>query len=492
MYVLGIDVGTQGARALACDAKGNILAQAERPFAREQRATEPGWFEQSPDDWWQATTSCLQGVCAQMRGAGLALAGIGGLSVTSTSGTLVAVDRDGHALGNAIMYNDRRADAEAAEVNQAGQALTAKLGYRFSASFGLPKILWLQRHDPPRYEKARYLLSPTDYVIGKLTGEWGVSDYSNALKTGYDLMEGCWPDFFQAQLGVEIARLPRVVAPGAPVGATTAGLGAATGLPAGIPVLAGMTDGCASQVSTGADAPGQWNSTLGTTLVIKGVTRELIRDPLGRIYCHRHPDGYWLPGGASNTGGECISRRFARHRLDDLNAQVLERAPSPLLFYPLEGKGERFPFAQPEATSFMIGQAGDDLDVYVACLEGVAYVERLAYQVLQSLGAQVGAEIHAAGGATRSRPWLQIRADILDKTLLVPATGGGAMGAAIVAGGGTLYEGIVPAAQAMVRIVDAVPPRPDMRSAYDEAYGRFRQACAERGYLSPDERLQGM
>jgi xylulokinase len=273
------------------------------------------------------------------------------------------------------------------------------------------------------------------------------------------------------------------VAPGTAVGIVSSSAAEETSLPDETTMLAGMTDGCASQVSTGAVAPGQWNSTLGTTLVIKGVNRELVRDPLGRVYCHRHHDGHWLPGGASNTGGEAISRRFDAAHLDVLNAQALGRAPTNLIIYPLVRLGERFPFRYPDAEGFVLGEPGDEATYYTAHLEGVGYVERLAYEMLAGLGAEVGDEVRAAGGATGSRAWLQLRADILGKSILVPEVSGGAMGAAIVAAGGTIYEGIVPAAKAMVSIVDELAPRHEMRSPYDERYERFCEACRERGYL---------
>ncbi len=484
MYILGVDVGTQGARALICDSDGVVVARAERPFvSRSPEDLPSGWFEQRPSDWWAATTRCLQRISQLAKGSGIDTTALAGLSVTSTSGTVCLVDEAGEVIRPALMYNDSRALGEAEEVNQVGAALADKLGYCFSSSFALPKLLWLQRHESARFYRARHFLSPTDFVTGRLTGRFGVTDYSNALKTGYDLIDDQWPDFIAADLGIPEGPLPRVVAPGTEIGAVCPEAAGQTGLPAGTPVLAGMTDGCASQMSTGAVAPGQWSSTLGTTLVIKGVTRELLRDPLGRVYCHRHPEGHWLPGGASNTGGESISVRFDPADLDRLNAGVLDVAPTSLIVYPLVRRGERFPFAEPEAQGFVIGQPAGDLELYAAHLEGVAYVERLAYQVLEDLGAEIGGEIYAAGGATASRPWLQLRADVLGKMLRVPEMSGGAFGAAVVAAGSTFWHGLVPAARAMVHIDEDVEPRVTHQAAYDERYAAFCEACRERGYL---------
>jgi D-ribulokinase len=495
VHFIGIDIGTQGARVVACDERGEIVTHAEAGFPPQRnevaaRSMPEGWAEQEPAGWWTAAVDCLRRVTSALTGGE-----IGGVSVTSTSGTVCLLDAAGEPLRAAIMYNDPRAGAEAVEVDRAGAALAAKLGYRFTASFALPRLVWLRRHEPALFERARYLASPTDFLVGRLCGEYGVTDYSNALKTGYDLIENCWPAFIEAELGIPAARLPAVVAPGARIGAVTSQAAAQTGLPVGTAVFAGMTDGCASQVSTGAVGPGQWNSTLGTTLVIKGVTRELLRDPDGRVYCHRHPDGYWLPGGASNTGGECIARRFDAGQLDALNAAALGCAPTGLLVYPLARTGERFPFARPRAEGFVINKSAADapanapaaatfpVELYTAHLEGVGYVERLAYEVLAGLGGEIGDEIYVAGGANHSAAWLQLRADILQKTLLVPDAGGGAKGAAIVAASGARYGGIQPAAAAMVRIERRIDPRPALAAAYDERYAAFCAACRERGYL---------
>ena len=482
---LGIDVGTQGARIVVCDSKGYVAAQAENHFPLETVTKLPsGWFEQNPSDWWNATAQALRRVVQLLKDAGKTSQLIQGASVTSTSGTVCMVDANGHSLGPALMYNDGRASVEAQAVQAAGAALAEKLGYRFNASFALPKILWLQRHDPERYAKAARFLSPTDFIIGQLTGHFGVSDYTNVLKTGYDLIEQRWPDFVESKLGIPRDRLPRVVAPGTLIGEMTGKAAKETGISAKTKVMAGMTDGCASQVASGAGAPGQWNSTIGTTLVIKGVTRDILRDPLGRVYCHLHPDGYWLPGGASNTGGEGMARRFDPVRFDALGAQALKHCPTGLIIYPLARKGERFPFEKPDAEGFILGNAPGEIVLYAAHLEGVGYVERLAYDVLIDLGACVGDEIYAAGGAVHAEAWLQVRADILQKTLHVPANPGGAMGAAIIAAGGTIYKGIVPAAQAMVRIVKSVKPRISMKTPYEERYQRFLAALRERGYIS--------
>jgi len=503
---LGLDIGTQGARALVCvlpgqeDGKGQVVAQASQPFPPGTIPPDlpPGYAEQSPASWWQAAVTCLREVTAQVPPET-----IHALSVTSTSGTLCLLDAEGEPLIPALMYNDARADDEAAEVQAAGADLSARLGYHFKSSFALPKFLWLARHRPDVMGRARYLAHAADFLIGRLSGVYGVTDYSNALKTGYDLspQEGgtvadCWPDFIADKLNLLVDKLPRVVAPGEVIGTVTAQAAEATGLRPGTLVVAGMTDGCAAQLAAGAVAPGDWNSTLGTTLVIKGVTQRLILDPKGRIYSHRHPDGYWLPGGASNVGGEILAAHFPEADLIALDRQAADVSPTDLITYPLARRGERFPFVHPEAEGFILpflpipGERpkevvarADQATLYTAYLEGVAYVERLAYETLESLGATVGDVIRVAGGGARSDVWMGIRADVLNRELLRPVETGAAMGAAILAASRTRYAGVIPAARAMVQIERGVQPRPALVKRYNEHYQRFRAACAERGYI---------
>ncbi len=495
-FVLGIDVGTQGARVVACDPQGVVQAQAAEPFDwRAALALPPRWAEQEPEMWWAAVTICLRRVMALLRDQGHPAGAIAALAVTSTSGTILPVDAAGRPLRPALMYNDGRAQAEAEEVQAAGSELAAALGYRFNASFALAKILWLRRHEAALFEASHRFIHAADFVVGRLSGQYGLTNASDALKSGYDLLQQGWPAFIETQLGIPLNRLPAVVRPGAVIGHISPGCAEATHLPPGVPVLAGMTDGCTSQISTGAVAPGDWNSTLGTTLVVKGVTEQLLLDPQGRIYSHRHPAGYWLPGGASNTGGEAIALRFPQEKWAEFNAHALDLAPTDTIIYPLARLGERFPFARPAAEGFVLNlsssvsgpypsPAGRLLaSDYTAHLEGVGYVERLAYEVLADLGAEIGPTIYSAGGATRSRAWSQLRADILGRTLARPEVSGGAMGAAILAAAGTWYDGLIPAARAMVRLVERVEPRPALAGAYEERYQQFKAMCAARGYL---------
>lgn len=476
---IGLDVGTQGARAIACDARGRVAAEAAAPFAHPPREPQPGWHEQRPDDWWNAAVACLTQLARATNAAGYPSEALGRIAVTSTSGTILLVDAAGRPLLPAIMYSDARAAEEAELCNEAGRLLTEKLGARFSASFALPKLLWLARHRPHKFQAAARFCHAADFIVGRLTGCYDVSDTSNALKTGYDVVEGRWPAFF-ADLGLPLHKLPRVLRPGEPIARVGTAVAERTGLSRTALVVAGATDGTAGFLASGACAVGEWCSTLGTTLVLRGVSRELLRDPLGRFYSHAHPEGHWLPGAASCVGGECLEVRFKGKDLAALDAQVAEHLPNKLVLYPLARRGERFPFIDPRAKGFVRGRPSSRAELYAACLEAVAYVERWGYELVAGLGAPLAEPLYAAGGAVGSAVWLQLRADILGRAFRVAANANSAKGAALLAAAAPLGS-LAQAVGQMVAFQRTVEPRIRLHAYFDDKYQRFRRAC-DRAY----------
>jgi sugar (pentulose or hexulose) kinase len=150
------------------------------------------------------------------------------------------------------------------------------------------------------------------------------------------------------------------------------------------------------------------------------------------------------------------------------------------------GRGERFPFCAPEAEGFIVGQPADQAAHFAACMEGVAYLERLSYQTLADLGAEVSDAISSAGGGARSDAWLQIRADVLGKTVVRPHAADAAVGAAIVAASMEHFDNLTDAAQAMVSIDRTLEPRPEMQQRYSDAYSAFMRELERRGYLTPE------
>jgi D-ribulokinase len=475
---VGIDLGTQSVRVLAVSGSGEVLGTGTSALASHRDGPR---HEQDPARWWRAARDACAGALA-----GLAGIRVGGVAVDGTSGTVLLVDTaDGRPLTAGLMYDDTRAAEYTDRVNEVGAEVWASLGYRrMQPAWALPKLLWLLDEHPDLAGHAT-LAHQADVINRALVGGPVPTDLSNALKTGADLIHETWPVDVLDKLGVPENLLPGLVRSGTPIGTVCAEAAALTGLPEGTPVIAGCTDGCAAQLGAGALAVGSWNSVLGTTLVLKGVTAELLADPLGVVYSHRSPDGRWLPGGASGTGAGAIARQFPDRDLDALGASAMEFEPAGVLAYPLaSARGERFPFVAPDAEAFVLGSPRDDRELYAAMLQGISYVERLCFDYLASLGAPVDGDLLLTGGGTRSAYWCQLRADVLGRPVKLPASAEPALGMAVLAA----TPGRAPAevAAEMVRIRTVIEPRPAAAGRFDEPYLRLVGELARRGWLPAD------
>ncbi|WP_371405629.1 FGGY family carbohydrate kinase [Kribbella sp. NBC_00662] len=447
---IGLDLGTQSVRAVLADAKGHVLARASRPLTSHRDGVR---HEQDPQSWLSAVDAVL---------AEVGTTDVDGIAICSTSGTFLLTDRAGRPVTPALMYDDARAAARRDHIVDADPDRWAT---SMQPTWALPKILDLvaDGHDLAD----RRVVHSADFVAAHLVGHPVATDTSHALKTGYDLVGETWPAQAFDKLGLPLSALPEVVRPGVELGRT----------PAGVPVHAGMTDGCAAQIAAGALTPGAWNSVLGTTLVLKGVSNDLLVDPTGAVYSHRHPDGGWLPGGASSTGAGVLTELLPGADLDTFDRAARAQGPIDAVTYPLAKTGERFPFVAPQAERFTLGDTPDDLHTYAAVLQGVAFIERLAFEHLETLGADPVRSVSLTGGATRGGYWNQLRADVLGVPVELPAVPDPAYGMAVLAAsGGTDLTGT---AGRMVR-VDRVLEPGDQR--LDDLYGAFVAELDRRGY----------
>ncbi|MBW3654279.1 MAG: carbohydrate kinase, partial [Actinobacteria bacterium] len=420
--------------------------------------------EQDPRSWWDAVADAcrdaLRDIAAQR---------VRAVATCATSGTILLVDADGEPLTQALMYDDGRAAAQARRLGMA-------------TSWALPKLLWLLEHEPAARRPGARLAHQPDVVARALTGHRVASDASHALKTGYDPARECFLRADPRDLGDV---LPAVVAPGTRLGEVCPGAAAQSALPAGTPVLAGMTDGCAAQIAAGALRPGDVNSVLGTTLVLKACSQERVDDPARGVYSHRSPDGgEWLPGGASSSGAGVLPATFPGRDLDELGRRAAEHERTRVVAYPLVSRGERFPFVAPGAEAFMLGTPADEGEHAAALLQGLALVERLCVEQLARLGALGDGELSLTGGATQNRAWCQLRADALGRSVRLPETSESAFGMAILAAAVAGGERVAHAARRMSRTQAVIEPREAMREHLDEQYARFVEELERRGWLA--------
>lgn len=456
VYV-GLDLGTGSARALAAGADGAVLGVGAAPLTSRREGER---HEQDARRWWPAVAAACRAALA-----GIDAERVRAVATCATSGTIVLVDRDGEPTTPALMYDDGRAAVQA-----------QRLG--LATSWALPKLHWLVEHEPAA--AGARLAHQADVVTRHLAGRAVASDASHALKTGYDAEHCCFP-----APGTRDVRdtLPAVVASGTRLGEVCETAAAESGLPPGTAVIAGMTDGCAAQIAAGALRPGDCNCELGTTLVLKGCARERIDVPAYGVYSHRSPDGGWLPGGASSSGAGALSAAFPGHDLDALSAHATAHERTTVLAYPLVSRGERFPFAAPDAEAFMLGAPAGDGERAAALMQGLALVERLCLERLARLGAAADGGLSLTGGATRNRAWCQLRADALGRPVRLPERSEAAFGMAILAAAADAREPVADAAARMSRTRAVIEPRASMRAHLDEQYSRLVGELKRRGWL---------
>jgi sugar (pentulose or hexulose) kinase len=476
---IGLDLGTGGARAMAVDLAGHLVATGRADMLPSASRNAGACVEQDPLAWTAAAQAALQALMASLKVEDH----IVGVAVDATSGTFLLVDDRNRPLTPGIMYNDLRAVDQAERCAEALRPSLGPYGIEIAASFALPKVLYLAETQPGVFARCRQVVHQTDWIVGMLCGRYDVTDISTALKTGADVGRLNWPEAIELRLGIPRSRLPRIVLPGVRIGEVTAEASSATGLPAGTPVVSGCTDGTAGCLASGASRPGDLNVTLGTTLVFKAVADEPVIDPIGAIYNHRHPAGGYLPGSASSTGGEWITGQFGRQTdMDALGCEAARLLPTGYTVYPLARTGERFPFACPQAKGFGLEPIAAPAERFAAGMEGVAYLERLGVERFAELGFQIADTIYATGGAVAGETWLRIRACVNRRTYVVPELPESAMGAAILAAG-AFFGDCREAIRRLVRVNRRIEPDSGLAEAYETGFERFRVELQRRGYL---------
>ncbi len=477
---LGLDVGTQSVRAIAVSNTGKILGSNSQRLTSRRNGPR---HEQNPQDWWHASTAACRLALAD-----LPAAAIRGVAIDSTSGTILLVDRLGQPLTPGLMHDDNRAIHEAQRANEIGSDVWGTLGYHMQPSWALPKLLWILNgyknvlaSSHMKIQDGVKVAHQTDFINRHLIGREVATDTSSSLKLGYDLIKNEWPQEVFARLEIPEEILPTVVLSGTQIGTICAQAATETGIPIGTPVIAGMTDSCAAQIGAGALSVGSWNTVLGTTLAFKGVTQELIRDPAGVMYSHRSPDGGWLPGGASGAGAGVLGVYFPDRDLDALGALAMQREPASIVAYPLASSGERFPFSVPEAERFLLGEPTDEIDLYAALLQGVAFIERLSFDYLDMLGAPIDGELSLTGGGARSRYWCQLRADVLGRSVRIPENAEPALGMAVLAA--SVGRRVAEVTKEMSHTREVIDPRPDHTGRFLNSYVKLIDELERRGWL---------
>jgi xylulokinase len=451
--LVGIDVGTTGVKAVAIDARGEVVGRAEREYPLS--TPRPGWFEQDPDDWVRGSQEALAGVGVQPAAMGL----------SGQMHGLVALDAADRVLRPAILWNDQRTAAECAEIEQrlGFDRLIALTGNRALTGFTAPKLLWLRRHEPDVYSRIAHVLLPKDYVRLRLTGERAIdaADASGTLL--FDVGARRWSDEVLDALEVPREWLPPVYESPAVPGAPGAG------------------DQAAAALGVGVDRPGPLSVVLGTSGVVFAALPAFAADREARVhvFCHAVPGGWHAMGVMLSAAG---SLRWLRGAVggtyEELTAEAERWPPGAdgLTFLPYLA-GERTPHADPDARGAFAGlHAGHDRGALArAVLEGVAYGLRDSLELLRELGVEPESG-RVSGGGARSDLWLRIVASVLRLPLERTAVEeGSAYGAALLGGvAAGAFTDVHEAVTQCVRVHDTIEPDRAWADVYDRGYRRYR------------------
>ena len=415
---LGIDIGTGGVRTCAIDANACIAGVASVALP-PPRVNGPA-IDQEPELWWQAALTAIG--CL---GARIDLGEVRRILVDGTSGTLLLIDTAGRPCSPGLMYNDARAAQQAARV----AAIAPPDSGAHGASSALAKLLYLTDH--AKVGDARHAVHQADWIAGRLSAHHGMSDEHNALKLGYDPVARTWPAWLD-RLGAPRDLLPNVLVSGTAFAEIDPHIARTLGLSPSVQIAAGTSDGVAAFVATGADQAGDAVTSLGNTLVVKQLTTRPIFAADHGVYSHRLGER-WLAGGASNSGGAALSMYFTTGEMDRLTQQLKPDEPTGLDYYPLPQPGERFPIADPAFAGRISPRPAEDYRFFQALLEGIASVERLAYQRLARLGAPPLRRVISVGGGAKNDAWISIRHRVLGIPVTVAEQAEASYGAALLA-----------------------------------------------------------
>jgi xylulokinase len=490
-YMMGIDVGTTGTRAVIVRPDGHVVAAALADH-QPMRMPQPGWAEQDPEDWWQAALGAVRKALeqAQLKGSDIVAVGLSG-----QMHGVVLMDKTHAVLRPSLIWCDQRSQAQC-------DAITGKVGADrliqlvsnpALTGFSAPKILWVRDHEPKIFERAAHFLLPKDFVRYRMTGEFAtdVSDASGTLL--FDVTHRRWSSEMLTALEIDSGILPRAYESPEFTGEVSRETALVTGLAAGTPVVAGAGDQAASAVGNGIVLPGLTSATLGTSGVIFTYTDKPKLDPRGRIhtFCHAVP-GKWHVMGVTQGAGlslrwfkdlfgisESWYARQAGIDVYDLIIREAENIPpgsDGLLFLPYL-MGERTPHLDAQARGMWFGLTAAHTRGHLirAILEGVAFSLRDSLEIFKELGIPVE-EIRSSGGGSRNFTWREIQADIFGKELVIlRESEGSAYGAAMLAGvGAKIYSSVEDSARQAIQVRERMTPKTKHVEIYDRQYEVYR------------------
>lgn len=487
---LGIDIGTSGTKALAVNEKGRILSSAVADYAIYH--PKPGWSEQEPRDWWNATVATIRQL---VKAAKLKPGDVKGIGLSGQMHGSVFLDSSDKVIRRALLWNDQRTFAECAEIEErvGGRSVLIELVSNPALTgFTAPKILWLRNNEPANYDRVNKILLPKDYIRFRLTGEYAteVSDASGTLLL--DVTNRQWCSSLLSALQLDPAVLPTCYESEEVSGRLTGKAAKEIGLAPGTPVVGGGGDQAAGAVGNGIVATGVISATLGTSGVVFAYSDEVRTDPQGRLhtFCHAvrskwHVMGCVLSAGGSlqwyrNELGQVETAMAKKKKIDPYELLCAQAAKAPAgsegLFFLPYLTGERTPHADPHARGAWIGLSPRHGRSHLirSVMEGATFAMRDSLELIKGLDVPVS-QIRVSGGGARSRFWRQMQADVYGQPVVtINAQEGPAFGVALLAAVGTGYfANIAEACSRAIKVVSTTVPNENSQSRYDRAYPEF-------------------
>ena len=487
--LLGIDVGTSGAKAVLVSPGGRLLASGRSEY--ELHHLRPGWVEQNPEDWWQAVCLATRQALATIPNAADSVLG---LAVSSQGPTLLPVSRTGAPLRPAMIWMDRRAEAEVQQLDEIlGEGTIYRVtGNRPDAFYVAPKLLWFKTHEPQLLAQTFQFVQVNGFINYRLTGEFSLDPAHAALLQLRDSSTGEWYKPIFDVCGIEPRQFPKVGAAHHTCGVLTPAAAEATGLRPGIPVMVGTVDSAAAALEVGVAEPGVGAEMTGTSTVLIMPNREGLTEPAFIAMPHAIPEVHLLLGAMVATGaslrwfrdelGEAEVRMGAQRNADPFDlltgqAAQVSVGSRGVIFLPYMA-GERSPLwhTQAKGVFFGLSLATPKAALIRAILEGTVFALCHNVEVARQAGIQLS-EIRSVGGGTRSSLWNQIKADVLGMPLQLPrAPVGAAFGDAVLAGLSLgLYPDFGSALRDMVKLETRYEPNPENHLRYQDIYRIFRK-----------------
>ncbi len=436
-YVIGVDLGTSAVKVLLVGQDGSVRAETSREYPLYHEKS--GWSEQEPEDWVNGTLEALRELVAQ---SGVSPSDIQGLSFSGQMHGLVLLDEERRPVRRAILWNDTRTTEQCRRIERTlGDRLLAVTRNPALEGFTLPKILWVQEHEPDAWARARLFLLPKDYVRFRLTGnaQMDLSDAAGTLML--DVAGRTWSEEVLRAFDIPASFCPPLLEAGGFAGHLSEEAARRTGLSPATAVFAGGADNACGAIGAGVLQPGRTLCSIGTSGVILTYEGDASADYRGKVHFFNHgkPNSFYAMG-VTLAAGYSMSwfrKTFAAgESYDQLLAGVGDIAPGAggLLFTPYL-VGERTPHADSIIRGSFIGVDGSHTRAHFAraVMEGITFSLNESLHLFRQAGKTVDMIVSIGGGA-KNPVWLQMQADIFEaRVQSLASEQGPGLGAAMLA-----------------------------------------------------------